>query len=113
MRHRAHKSRIAGHRIGSIHFFKMEVGKAADQAGDVSARGLHFDRHRDGIPVVLDHKNHRKPGVGGGVQRLPELALAGGAFAQGNVGDLVAVEFDVFELPVVAGGFLGGIRMSG
>ena len=51
--------------------------------------------------------------VGCGVQCLPELTLAGGAIAQRNVGDFVAVEFDVFELPVVARGFFGGVRMRG
>ena len=90
----------------------MKIWEARDQSGDVSAGGLHFDGYRDGVPIVLDHKNDRKAGVGGGVERLPELAFTGGAIAQGNVGDLVPVEFDVFELPVIAGGLLGGMGMS-
>ena len=36
--------------------------------------------------------------IGGGVQRLPEFAFAGGAVAERDVGDFVAVERDVLEL---------------
>ena len=45
VRHGAHKSGIARDRVGSVHLFKVEVGKTADQAGDIAARGLHFHRH--------------------------------------------------------------------
>ena len=113
MRHGAHESSVAGDGIGSIHFLEVEVGKTADQPRNVSAGGLYLDRHRDGIFVVLDHEDQRKPEIGSGVQRLPEFTFTGGAFAQGDVGNLVAVEFHVFELPVIARGFARRIGMSG
>ena len=80
--HGAHKCRIARNRIRSIYFFKVEVGKATDQAGNASARRLHLDRHRDGIAIVFHDKDQRQPGISSSVQRLPELSLTGGAFAQ-------------------------------
>ena len=113
MRHRARKSRITGDRISPIDLFKVEVGKAAHQAGNVSARGLHLDRYRDRILVVFDDEHQRQPGIGGGVQGLPKFAFAGSAFAERNVGNLVAVELDVFELAVIARGLMSGFRMSG
>ena len=75
MRHRAHEGGIAGHRVRSIYFFKVEVGEAADQAGNVSARGLHLDRHRDGISVVFDHENHGEPGSWKRCSRPPRTRL--------------------------------------
>ena len=38
---------------------------------------LHFDRHRNRVAVVLDQEDDRKLQVAGGVERLPEFALAG------------------------------------
>ncbi len=99
--------------IGAVDFFEMEVGEAGDQARNVAAGGLHFDRNGNRVLVVLHAENYRQAAVGGGVQRLPEFAFAGGAVAERDVGDFVALELDVLELAVIAFGFLRGVGMLG
>src|SRR5439155_896925 len=108
----AHKCRIAGHRIGSVHFFKVEIGETRHQTRNAPASGLHFDRHRDRVLVILHHKHKWQLQIGSCVHGLPELAFAGRAIPKRNVGDFVAVELDVFELSIVALDFFGGVRMS-
>ena len=66
-------------------------GKPGHQLRDRAAGRVDLDRHRDGVAVVLHQEDHRQLEVGGGVERLPELALAGGAVAGGAEHDLVAV----------------------
>ena len=78
---------------------------------DVAARRLIPDRRRDGVAVVLDEVNHRQLGHGGGVQRLPELALRGGAFAGGDQGDLVGPVLYILELAIIARNFRCGFGM--
>src|SRR5207245_4959590 len=92
---------------------KLKVRKSSHQARDVSAWGLHFDRHRNRVSVVFHHENQWQPLVGRGVQRLPKLSFAGSSVAEGNIGDLVAMEHNVFILTVIARGLLGGFGMSG
>ena len=89
----------------------MEIREPRDQARNVSACGLDFDGDRNGVLVVFNHEDDRQFLVGGGVKGFPEFAFAGGAVAQGNVGDFVAAERDVFEFAVVAFGFLGRVWM--
>ena len=67
-------------------------GNDATSLRDVAARRLHFDRHRDRVAVVFDEEDHRQLSEAGGVQRLPELAFAGRAVAERQVGDFVVVE---------------------
>ncbi len=110
--HRAGDGGIALDRIGAVALLEMEVGEIGHQARDVAARGLHLAGHGDGVLVVLDQEQNRQLQVGGRVQRLPELALAGGAFPGGDVDHLVAVEGHILELAVVAGNFLGRLGMA-
>ena len=109
----APESGVGDDGIGAVNFFEMEIGEAGDQARDVAAGGLHFDRNRDRVLVVLHAEDHGQAAVGGGVQRLPEFAFAGGAVAERDVGDFVALELDVLELAVIAFGFLRGVGMLG
>ena len=69
-----------------------ESGEGRDELRDVAAGGLHFDRHRDRVAVVLDDVDDGQVAEAGGVERLPELAFARRAVADRDVGDLVAVE---------------------
>ena len=66
----------ACNRIGSVDFFEMKIGEARHQSRNVSAGGLHFDRHGNRVLVVFDKKNNRQAFIGGRVQRFPELAFA-------------------------------------
>ena len=67
---------------------QCRFGKPRHQLRDVAARGLHVDRHRDGVAVVLDQEQHRQLEVARRVQRLPELTLAGRAVAGRDVARL-------------------------
>ena len=108
--------RIAGERVRAIDFGEVEVGEVRDQLGDVSAGSVDLDRGGDGVLVVLDDVDYREFGVAGGVERLPEFALAGGAFADRDVDDFVAVELDVFVVAIVVpsafGLRTGGVGMA-
>ena len=84
----------------------MEVREAGDQARNVAARGLHFDGHGNRVSIVLHAKNYRQTQIGRGIQRLPEFAFAGGAVAERDVSDFIAMELDILELAVIALGFL-------
>ena len=100
------KGAQAGLRIGAVHLGKVEVGEVGHQLGDVAARRVHLDRHADGVAVVFHAEDDGQLLVGGGVQRLPELALRGRAFAQRGEDHFVAVEVDVVEGAVVALGLV-------
>src|SRR5277367_3472459 len=91
----------------------MEVREAGDQVRYVAARGLHFDRYRNRVSIILHTKNYRQPPVGGGVHRLPEFAFAGSAIAERNVGDFVAMKLNVLELAIIAFRLASGIRVPG
>ena len=107
-RGRSLKGAQAGLGIGAVDLGKVEVGEVGHQAGDVAAGRVHLDRDADGVAVVFDAEDDGQLLVGGGVERLPELALRGGTFAEQVSDDLVAVELDVVEGAVVD----GGIRLS-
>ena len=100
-------------RIGAVHLGKVEVGEVGHQAGDVAAGRAHLDRSADGVAVVFDAENDGQLPVGGGVERLPELALRGGTLAQQGEDDLVAVELDIVEGAVVAARLLRRLRDGG
>src|SRR6185369_14275948 len=108
----ASEGSVAGYRIGAIDFFKMEIGKTANQTRNVSASGLDFNRNGDGVLIVLYHKNNRQTAVGGAVQSFPELTLTGGAIAEGNVGDFIAMERHTFELSIISLNFFRGTGMG-
>src|ERR1035438_6070071 len=107
----APESGIGDDGIGAVNFFEMEVGESGDQARDVAAGGLHFNRDRDRVLVILNAEDHGQTAVGSGVERLPEFTFAGSAIAERDVGDFVAVELNVFELAVIAFGLGGGVGM--
>ena len=90
-------------------------GSWREQAGYVAAGGIYFNGNRDGVAVVLDDEDDGKLEVGGAADCLPELALAGGAFTERNVDDLVSVEGDVVESAIVggSGGLLCGLGTPG
>ena len=87
----AHRAQ-AGEEIGAVDRVDVQAGERSHQARDVAAGGLHFDRHRDRVAVVLDEEQDRQLLDAGGVERFPELAFAGRAFAERDVGDLVGLE---------------------
>ena len=107
----ASKARKAGERVGAVDFSEIEIGEASDQRRDVAAGGIDLDRNGDGVAVVFDDEEDGELEIGGGADGFPELAFAGGAIAEGNVDDFVAVEIDFAELAVVARVRLGGFGM--
>ena len=79
-----------GEVVGAVDGVDGEAGEPGDQVGH-GRRRLLGRRHRDGVAVVGHHEQHGQVLGAGGVEALPELALAGRALAQAHVGDLVAV----------------------
>ena len=90
--HRLGQHVVGGEHVAAVHFLDEQAGKAGEQLGDRAARRVDLDRHRDGVAVVLHQEDHRQLEVGGGVERLPELALAGGAVAGGAENHFVALD---------------------
>ncbi len=88
----ARQRRVAPDRVAAVDLLEVEVRVARDEPRDVRARRLHLDRDRDRVAVVLDQVQDRKAEVARRVERFPELALAGRALAERDVGDLVRVE---------------------
>ncbi len=105
VRYRGLEGAQAGFGIGAIHLGKVEVGEVGHQPGDVSAGRVHLDRSADGVAVVFHAEDDGQLLVGGGVERLPELALRGGTLAERSKHDLVAMKLDVAKGAVVALGF--------
>src|ERR1017187_4488460 len=110
---RAPEGGVGDDGTGAVYFFEMEVGGGGAQARKVSAGGLRLDGHGNCVLVIFQAKDYRQAAVGGSVQRLPELAFAGGAVAERDVSDFVALELDVLELAVIARGFLRGVGTLG
>src|SRR6202047_2821993 len=110
---RAPEGGVSDDGVGAVNLFEMKVGETGDEARNVAAGGLHFHGHGNRVFVVLHAKNYRQAEVGCTVQRLPEFAFTGGAVAERDVGDLVALELDILELAVIAFGFLSSVGMPG
>ena len=91
VRDRLAQRAVAGEVVGAVAAEHAQAGNAFDDARDVAAGRLHFDRHRDGVAVVLDQEEHRQLARARRVERFPELAFAGRAVADRDVGDLVGV----------------------
>src|ERR1700683_1651432 len=89
------------HWVGAINLFEMEVRKPRDQPRNTASGGLYFDRHGDGVAVILHDENYRQFVESGSVHRLPEFALAGGAVAERDICNLVAMERHIFELAII------------
>ena len=103
----------AGDGVGAVDFGKMEIGEIFEQVRDVSAWRVDFDGDGDGVAVVFDDEEDGELEIGGDADGFPELTLGSGAFADGDVNDLVAVEIDGMELAVVAFVLLRGLGMLG
>ena len=69
--------------------------EALQQPRNAATRRLPLDRDRNGVLVVLDQEEHRKPFQAGGVHCLPELALAGCAVTGGDQRDLIVFGIQV------------------
>ena len=72
----------------------LQIGKSGDQLRNVAAGGLLLDRHGDRVAVVFDQIDDRQALQAGDVERFPELAFAGGAFAGGDQRDRVGCRID-------------------
>ena len=83
--------------VGAVEPEDLQPPEAPHQLRD-RRRRLVGDGDRDGVPVVGHHVHDRQVERARRVQRLPELALGGGALAQRHVGDLVAGGRQVREL---------------
>ena len=93
--------RVACHEIRAVDFLEVEVWKIRNQPRNVAAGSLYLDWNRDRVLVVLNHENHRQLAVRRGVQRLPELAFAGRAVPQRDIGHLIGLEADVLKLAII------------
>ncbi len=89
------------------------MGEVGDELGDAAAGGVDLDGHADGVAVVFYAEDDGELLVGGGVERLPELALRRGALADAGEDDFVVVELNVVEGAIVAEsvGFRCGLGM--
>ena len=92
---------VTRHRIGAVDFFEMKIRKSRDQPRNAASRRLHFHRHRDRVAVILHAENYRQLVERSRVHRLPEFTFAGGAIAQRNISDFIAVEGHILELAIV------------
>jgi hypothetical protein len=108
---RFHHGVVAGDGIGAVDLGEVEVWKVCDQARYVAAWRVRFDRSGDGVAVIFDDEEKRKLAIAGRVESLPELALAGGALSNGDVGHLIAMEDDVLELAIVSFVLCSRLRM--
>src|SRR5258708_12307416 len=82
---------IAGHGIGTVDFFEMEIRESRDQARDTSACGLHFDRHRDRIAVIFHTENYGQLPQSSRLHAFPELTFTRTAFPIRNVPHFAAL----------------------
>src|SRR5277367_2569663 len=96
------KSKMAGYRISPVDLGEVEVWEICHQPRDIAAGSVDLNRDRDRIFIVFDDEQDRQPSIGGGVQRLPELPLAGRALAERDIDHFVGVEFDILELAIIA-----------
>ena len=83
---------VAGEQIAAVHLFDQEIGKGANQLGNAAAGGIHFDRNRDGITVILDQIDDGKLQIRCGVQGFPEFAFTGRTLARRDEDHLVFLE---------------------
>ena len=101
---------VAVDEIGAVALHDLQPGEAGEQPGDVASSGLHLDRDRDGVLVVLDDEKDRELEVTGGVEGFPELAFRGGSVTGGANDDFVVRERgDVPAEPRQVGGAESGL----
>ena len=91
VRHRLPQRSVTGQKVRAVAAEYPQPGDALDDVGDVAAGRLHIDRNGYRVAVVLDEVEHRHLTGARRVDRFPELAFAGRAFADRHVGDLVGM----------------------
>src|SRR5262245_11862283 len=79
--------------IGAVAAVDLKSREMLDDARQVAAWRLHFNRSGDRVAVVFDEVENREYARARGVERYPELALAGRSLADGDERHLVALEF--------------------
>src|SRR5262245_21806672 len=84
---------VAREVIGAVAPVDLKSREVFDDAREVTAWRLHFNRCGDGVAVVFDEVEHRKYTRARGVERFPEFAFAGRSLADGDERDLIALEF--------------------
>ena len=80
---------ITHQRIGSVAFRDVQARVVPNESRDAGARGLRFDRHRNGVAVVFDQKKHGQALQGCRVQGFEEFSLTGHAISAGHVNDFI------------------------
>jgi hypothetical protein len=90
--HGCRHSRVAGEQVRAVDALHQQTGKRRHELRQIAAWRLHFDRNGDRVPVVFDEIDDRQLQRAGGIERFPELAFAGRAFANRDVHDLVGPE---------------------
>src|SRR5215469_260451 len=91
IRYRLPNHLIACQWIAAIDLLYIKAGETGDQLGDAATRGLDFDRHRNGVPVVFDQIQSRQLEIASSVQRLKKLTLAGSTLAGRDIDNAVRV----------------------
>src|SRR5215472_2563768 len=82
---------IACERVAAVNLLYIQSGKAGDQFRNAATRGLDFDRHRYGVPVVFNQIQNRQLEITSSVQRLKKLTLAGSTLARRDIDNAVRV----------------------
>ena len=86
--------RVTFQRLGAVTFFNVHTRIIREELGNISARGLAFDRDRDGVAVIFNVKQDRKFFSAGSIERFVEFAFAGRAFTGRDVHHIVGLVFD-------------------
>src|SRR5215831_21332453 len=76
---------IACQGIAAVNLLYIQSGKAGNQFRNAATRGLDFDRHRNGVPVIFNQVQNRQLEIASCVQRLKKLSLAGSTLAGRDV----------------------------
>src|SRR5436190_3609836 len=80
---------MAGDQVATVDLLHEQIGESAHELRDRSAGGVHFDRNRDRVAVVLDEINDGELQVARRVEALPKLPFARLPFAGRAQHDLV------------------------
>src|ERR1700680_1689069 len=83
---------VAGEQIAAVNLLDEKIGKSATELGNAAAGGVHFDRNRDGVAVVLDEIDDWQLQVRCSVQGFPEFTFTGRSFACRDEDHLVFLE---------------------
>ena len=92
IRHGPVERGVRRQKITAVDFFDVEVGERRHELRDRATGGIHFDRHRDRVAVVLHEVHDRQLEIARRVERLPELAFAGRTVTGGHERHVIAWE---------------------